>query len=471
MSRVKIMATIGPKTANADSLKELQQAGMDIARLNGSHADFDWHSDAIKLIRHAVPGVPILLDLPGNKIRTTGVTEELPMAALERVVLTSETKNSTEGRVMVNFQDLPQHVSVGDNIVMGDGGFALIVDDITSLDVVCHAAYPGIIKNGQGVHLPGHNGRLEFLSQRDRELIDFAAGNDVDFIGLSFVETADDVREVRKILEAGGPQIVAKVETSQSLTNLQDLLEVSDVLMIDRGDLSVETRPETVALLQKHVLEKANEAAVPVIVATEILQSMIEQPVPTKAEISDITNLVLDGASVLMLSGETAVGKYPVETVSLMRRVADTVSASVHEKPTADRRGDSVPQAIGEAIALICQHLEVTKIVAITISGYAARMIAAKTPQQPILAVSNDPTAARRFNLWRGVQGKYVDVTFARNNLDHIPQCLEALWRVGDLVDDDLILVTAVGYPNSGNRMNLIETHRVADLRANLGWK
>ena len=154
-----------------------------------------------------------------------------------------------------------------------------------------------------------------------------------------------------------------------------------------------------------------------------------------------------------------------------MRRVADTVSASVHEKPTADRRGDSVPQAIGEAIALICQHLEVTKIVAITISGYAARMIAAKTPRQPILAVSNDPTAARRFNLWRGVQGKYVDVAFARNNLDHIPQCLEALWRVGDLVDDDLILVTAVGYPNSGNRMNLIETHRVADLRANLDWK
>ena len=131
MSRVKIIATIGPMTANANSLKELQQAGMDIARLNGSHADFDWHSDAIKLIRHAVPGVPILLDLPGNKIRATGVTEELPMAALERVVLTSETKNSTEGRVMVNFQDLPQHVSVGDNIVMGDGGFALIVDDIT----------------------------------------------------------------------------------------------------------------------------------------------------------------------------------------------------------------------------------------------------------------------------------------------------------------------------------------------------
>ena len=181
---------------------------------------------------------------------------------------------------------------------------------------------------------------------------------------------------------------------------------------------------------------------------------------------------MLDGAAALMLSGETAVGRFPVQAVTMVRRVADTVSA--HLQASLDSQhgisASSVPQAMGKAIALICRNLAVTKIVAVTISGYAARMVAAQMPRQPILAVSNDQAAARSFNLFPGTEGVYVDIPFSRVSTDHIPACLEALWRRGKLVDEDLILVTAVGYPKSGNRMNLIETHKVGDLRDSLGW-
>jgi pyruvate kinase len=198
---------------------------------------------------------------------------------------------------------------------------------------------------------------------------------------------------------------------------------------------------------------------------------MIEHPLPSKAEICDITNAVLDGASALMLSGETAIGKFPTEAVSFMRRVADSARAHLQTSLDGESNSLTVSEAVGEAIAGICRRLSVTKIVAITVSGYAAKMIAAQGPRQPILAVSNSQKTARSFNLLPGTRGLYVDVLFSRTNMDHIPRCLEELWRSGELVDDDLILVTAVGYPKSGNRMNLIQTHKVADLRESLGWK
>lgn len=472
MSRVKIVATIGPATDNEDSLIQMRQAGMDVARLNGSHGDFDWHKRTIELLRRTVPDVPILLDLPGAKIRTSNVEKEIPVGAGQRVILSPFQGDPSLPKVLVDYPELPNSVNVGDAIVMDDGSMVLVVDDIVSSEVVCHAKNAGNIRNGQGVHLSGANNRQGPVSNKDKQLIAFAVKQAVDFVGVSFVETANDVHAVREIIGTGDTQIVCKIETQESLVNLQELLEISDALLIDRGDLSVETRPETVALRQKDVLLEAGRTAVPVIVATEILQSMVDHPMPTKAEISDITNLVLDGAAALMLSGETAVGNFPVEAVGLMRRVSDEASQSIHGslEPLGGSPGESVPHAIGEAIALICRHLEVTKIVSITISGYAARMVAAKKPRQPIIAVSNDPVAARRFNLLRGVKGVHADLPFSRTNLDHIPKCLEALWRNGELVDEDLILVTAVGYPMSGNRMNLIETHRVADLKASLGW-
>jgi pyruvate kinase len=254
------------------------------------------------------------------------------------------------------------------------------------------------------------------------------------------------------------------------MNNLDEVIEASDAIMIDRGDLSVETNLQTIALFQKQILKVAQLHGKPVIVATEMLHSMIENPFPTKAEVSDISNAVLDGASALMLSGETAVGKYPAQAVALMRLVVDTVGESAQAAADSEHEM-GVPQAMGQAIAMLCRRLPITKIVAVTISGYAARMVANSRPRQPILAVSNDAATARGLNLLFGTEGIHVDIPFSRTSTDHVAVCLEELWRRGKLSDDDTVLVVSVGYPRSGNRMNMVQTHSVSYLRESLGWK
>ena len=473
MNRVKIVATIGPRTDNPESLIAMRQAGMDIARLNGSHADLDWHQRTIELLHHTVPDVPVLLDIPGRKVRINGLKRDLPVAEGSSVVLTGNQLRRDNGNVVVDDPKFHTNVSPGDYVLIDDGSISLVVAGVDGENVMCHAQHSGIIRNGKGVHVPGARLLMELLSKKDRELIVLAAEQKVDFLGASFVSTSSDVRSIREALGRGGTEIVSKIETAQAVENLGEILEVSDALMIDRGDLSLDTDIEGVALLQKRILAQANESACPVIVATELLQSMIDNPVPTKAEIGDITSSVLDRASALMLSAETAVGQFPVESISVMRRVADKASAYLQDSLDVDNHKGTqrVPQAIGDAIALICRNLDVTKIVAITISGFAARMVSAKMPRQPILAVTNDSNAARRFNLLPGTKGIFVDIPFSRTSMEHIPSCLELLWRRGELIDEDLILVTAVGYPRSGNRMNLIQTHRVGDLHESLGWR
>ena len=472
MSRVKIVATIGPRTAKAKTLAALRSAGMDVARLNGSHGNPRWHTSTIDLLRRTLPDVPILFDLPGRKVRISGLPAELSVNPGDRVILSGGSGPQIDGKVVVNYPLLSTAAHIGDAIQLDDGSVRLIVEDINDLDLVCSAATTGVFRKGMGVHLP-HMVRQEgFLPSGDQELIKLALQCRVDFIGVSYVEVPADVRAVREAVGEAGPAIITKIETAPALENISDLIEMSDGLMIDRGDLSMATSLESVALLQKRILKEAEQAACPVIVATEFLQSMVHSPVPTKAEVGDITQSVLDGASGLMLSAETAVGDYPVESIDIMRRVAEASSQHLQRNMDNDNGGsnEGVPLIIGDAIALICRRLNVTKVVAITISGYAARMVAARNPRQPILAVTNDAEAARRFNLLRGTRGFYVDVPFSRTSTDHVPMCLEQLWRQGELTDDDLILVTAVGYPRSGNRMNLIQTHRVADLKESLKW-
>ena len=480
MNQVKIVATIGPQSRDPETLQALNRAGMDIARLNGSHSDLEWHRDTIALIREVLPNVPVLLDLPGPKIRTELLAEELVVAAGDNIVLSTNSGRNGNGTVSLTVTELHREVTIGDRIIADNGSLRLSVLEVDGRDIRCLAESGGVIRSGKGIHVPGLNFRYGFISERDRQLISLAAQCGVDFLGVSFVQTEEQLKSVRDLLNDGSIRLVCKVETQGALDCLPELMDAADALMIDRGDLSLETNAERVALHQKRILKEAQKAACPVIVATEMLVSMTESPVPTKAEVSDITNAVLDGATALMLSEETAVGNFPVEAVEVMRRVAD--ASSDHLQDTLDggdgwdgghggtRGGGTVPEAIGDAIALICRRLDVTKIVAITISGFAAGMVAATMPRQPILAVSNDAASARSFNLLRGTKGVYVDLPFSRTSLEHIPRCLQELWRLGEIKDDDLILVTALGYPSPGNRMNLIETHKVSDLRHSLGW-
>jgi pyruvate kinase len=446
---------------------------MGIARLNGSHSDFAWHANAIAMLREAVPEVPILLDLPGRKVRMRHVEIPVAIAASGRVVLTSDTSYGGTDKIVINEPNMVATVNVGDRIRVDDGRLLVTIVEIDGQDIIGRAENAGLLQGAKGVHIPGLRQHKEFLSDADRKLIAFAKEHDVDFVGLSFVDSKDEVLAARDVAGESGPSLVAKIETQGAMDDLRGILSVADAIMIDRGDLSVETNMEQVALFQKRILAEARLASCPAIVATELLHSMTHDMVPTKAEVSDMTNSVLDQASALMLSGETAIGEYPLEAIAVMRAVADGASAFLQSSAglVEHHAAATVPEAMGEAIELICRRLPITKIIAVTISGFAARIAAAHMPRQPVLAVTNNPRTARRFNLYPGTTGYYIDIPFSRTSMDHVPECLRHLWQTGDLLDDDMILVTAVGYPTSGNRMNLIETHVVSDLKQALRWE
>jgi pyruvate kinase len=470
LKHVKIVATIGPQTCSVPSVNSLVDAGMSVARLNGSHANLDWHAAAIELVRTEAPQIPILLDIPGRKIRTLQLEHEPTFAAGGSVILTTSREHSGREKVPVSYAHLHHYVRVGDTVLADDGTLWFTVTGIEGPDICCRAETAGTLKSRKGINVPSADFPVEPLTERDVEMLEFAKQQGVDFVGISFVDEAARVEEVRVCLGAGGPQVLSKVENMGAMNNLDEVIQASDAIMIDRGDLSVETNLETLALSQKRIVDSARRNGKPVIVATEMLHSMIANPFPTKAEICDISNAVLDGASALMLSGETAIGRFPAEAVSLMCRVVEAVSQ--HPVPPGhDRDGDATsPRAMGEAIAVLCRRLPITKIVAVTISGYAAQIVASYRPTQPILGVSNDARSARCMNLLYGTEGVHVDISFSRGSTDHIAQCLEELWRHGRLMADDFVLVTAVGYPKSGNRMNMIQTHRVADLIESLKW-
>ena len=473
MSQIKIVATIGPVSNNPEMLRALAEAGMNVARLNGSHNSLDWHAQAITLIRDTLPDTPILFDIPGRKIRTTDLDNEPCFEIGDALILTTDTNHDGSEKAPVNYAHLHEDIQPGAVVFADDGTLRFTVTKVEGPDIHCRTETAGTLKSRKGINVPGLTFRTELITDRDRNLVAFARENEVDFIGISFVESSDHIAAIRELTGGDYPRIVSKVENQAGLDNVDDVVSATDVVMIDRGDLSVETNIENLAIYQKRIIETARTYSRPVIVATEMLHTMIENPFPTKAEVSDISNTVLDGAAATMLSGETAVGAHPVAAVSTMRQVSNAALDHLQYRQGSDEVefSDTVAQSLGEAISLLCRTLPITKIVAVTISGFAAQVVASKLPRQPILAVSNDRIAARSFNIIPGTTGVFADIPYARTSTEHIPSCIELLWQRGLLEDTDMILVTALAYPRSGNRMNMIETHVVGELAETLSWK
>ena len=463
------MATIGPATANKTSLKKLYAAGMSVARLNGSHNNLNWHSQTIALIRNTLPELPILLDIPGRKIRTAQLEYEPKFDANETIVLTTEVGHNGRKKVSINNSSLHKYLSEGDVILADDGTLRFRVNKILGRDIYCIAEVKGSLKSAKGINVPHvHLGR-SVITNKDKKMIDFAIKNKVDFIGISFVESKKHIQSIKKLIKKNWPKIVAKVENQGGLDNLKEIAVETDVIMIDRGDLSNETNLESLAIFQKQIIKEATLHAKPVIVATEMLHSMINNPFPTKAEVVDISNAVIDGAAATMLSGETAIGEYPEKSVKLMSSVADRIADHMDKKRLLDGK-NSIPLAFGQAISDLCNSLPITKVVVVTITGFAARMVSSQKVSQPIIAVSNNIYSARSFNILSGTKGIYVDIKFSRNNLDHVLDCLKYLYKKKEIVDSDLLLITAVSFPHSGQRMNMIQTHHVKALKKLFNW-
>ena len=468
-NRTKIIATIGPKVADKEQLLKLYKAGMVIARLNGSHNSLNWHEKTIKLINNCLPDVPILFDIPGKKIRTCNLIKEPEFKKNDIIILTTESNFKGNNKVAINNSKLHWLLKPKDKIFADDGTLAFTVKKIIGRDIYCKALNDGKLKSSKGINVPHIKFDIYKLSQKEMLYIDFAVKNKVNFIGVSFVEDKKYINKIRNFIKGNNPKIIAKIENQGGLNNMKSIIEHSDGIMIDRGDLSIETNIESIALYQKKIIRTCQLLSKPVIVATEMLDSMIIKPFPTKAEIADISNAIIDGASCVMLSGETAIGAFPTESIKIMTEVSKKVEANTSFN--INNLADNIPQAICSSIAMLCKNLPITKVITITISGFAARSVSSQMIKQPIIAISNNYLNAKSFNLYRGTTGVFVKVPFIKNSLSHVSECLKILWEKSLINSKDIILVTAVRYPNTGNRMNLIQTHYVKDLKNTFNWK
>lgn len=473
MRLTRIVCTIGPNSLDGSVLMGLSDAGLSVARLNGSHADLDWHRGAIKQIHEVLPDVPILLDIPGRKIRTTQLAHEPEFSSGDVLILTTDTSYDGSVKVPVNYANLHADLSIGNTVMADDGTLRFIVIKIDGNDIHCRAETSGQLKSRKGINVPFVSLNTPQVTERDKQMIDFACENRIDFIGLSFVESAGHILAFRDLINGRGPRIVAKVENQGGMNNVREIAEATDSIMIDRGDLSVETSLHDVAINQKQIIAAARRYGKPVIVATEMLHTMVQNPFPTKAEVTDISNAVLDGCSATMLSGETAIGAFPLEAVKTMSQVIDATECHLQSEMQAAHvsSGTNVPEVISSVIPTICRSLPITKIVAVTRSGYAARMIATHRLVQPILAVSDDAAAARSFDLIAGTTGVFSEEPFSRISADHIIHVLRMLWCKSFILNDDVILVTGISYPTPGSRMNTIQIFNVGELSKTLGWK
>jgi pyruvate kinase len=407
------VCTIGPASRSRQALASLAEAGMDVARLNFSHGTHAEHAEVVEAVRSvsrdAGRPIAILQDLAGVKIRIGEIAGgPVRLEGGAPFTLTSRAVPGDATEVSVSVPDLPRTVAAGDAVLLSDGELQLRVEAADATDVRCRVVAGGLLSSHKGVSLP-RSRSAPGLTAKDREDLRFGAAHGVDYVALSFVRTAEDVRQAREELAAIPAKIpiVAKIENADALSHIDAILEVADGIMVARGDLGVETPLEHVPLLQKMLIDKSNRAGKPVITATQMLLSMVENPRPTRAEVGDVANAILDGTDAVMLSEETAAGRYPAEAVATMQRIArDAESAfpfGQWMRRFEDRSLQSLPEAVAGAACELAEHIGASAIVAWTEAGATARLVAKHRPRRPILALCTSEGTARRLALVWGV--------------------------------------------------------------------
>lgn len=417
--RAKIVATLGPASSDRETMAALLRAGMDVVRLNFSHGDHDTHRRTIAELRRLSAevgrAVAIIGDLPGPKIRTGPLRDGGPvrLRAGQRLALTPENVMGTAERLPITYPSLLDDVGPGARILLADGLLELRAERRRGKDLICRVVNGGELTERQGVNLPGVKLSVGSLTARDKEHLRFALKNEVDYVAQSFVRSANDVRALKRLIRRLDRQtpVLAKIEKGEALENLDAILEEADGLMVARGDLGVELPPEKVPVAQKLIIEKANQRRLPVITATQMLESMTRNPRPTRAEASDVANAIFDGTDAVMLSGETAVGRYPRETVAMMDRIIREAESVVACRSERRRRPEmlSVAESIAEAVAHAADHLKMKVVAVFTESGYSARLVSKYRPSSLIVGFSPHRRVRRRLALYWGVYPRRID--------------------------------------------------------------
>jgi pyruvate kinase len=457
MRRTKIVATLGPSTNSLERIAGLIRAGMNVARLNFSHGTHTEHAERITMVRQASAEagrhVALLQDLQGPKMRTGPVEGGLPveLVAGQRFAITTEPTLGTAEGVSTTYQSLARDVRVRDRILLSDGLIELMVVSRSDTEVTTEVIHGGRLKANQGINLPGVNVSSPAVTDKDLEDLEFGMDQGVDFVALSFVRRAHDIAQVKERIAARGltTPVIAKIERPEALEVLPEILSIADGIMVARGDLGVEMAPERVPMIQKQIIDAANRALIPVITATQMLESMINNPRPTRAEASDVANAIIDGTDAVMLSGETAAGDYPLEAVQMMALIADAIEGNGRNNDVMTPRWaipevQSTARAIATAACTLANALPVRAIAVLTQSGSSARLVSHYRPHVPIIAFCPTAETARRTSLYWGVTPVEVQT---EDRLDELEKRIQLLMRERGYVQrGDLVALTG-GHP------------------------
>ena len=470
--KTKIVCTLGPASDSEEVLTQLVENGLNVCRFNfshGDHAEQKVRMDTAKRVREKlnVP-VALLLDTKGPEIRTGKFADpEVLLEQGQQFIVTMDDVLGTKEKCTVSYKELVNDVKVGDTILIDDGLVGLKINEIKGNDIICTVENSGIVKNHKGVNLPGVKINLPALTPKDISDIEFGIEQDIDFIAASFVRKASDVLAIREILENNNAthiQIISKIENQEGVENLDEILQVSDGLMVARGDLGVEVPTEEMPIIQKDMIRKCNELGKPVITATQMLDSMMRNPRPTRAEVTDVANAIYDGTDAIMLSGETAAGKYPVEAVKIMATIAKRTEETLNYDNLLEknsRNNETVTDAISHATCTTAVNLNASAIITSTSSGHTARMVSKCRPKCPIIATTNDEKVMRRLALTWGVYPVKAEV--AGNTDEVIENSIETSKNAGYINNGELVVITAGVPVGISGTTNLIKVHVISE--------
>jgi len=449
MKRTKIVATMGPSTASKEVLKEMFQSGLNVCRLNFSHGTHEDHENTIRMIRDLNTetglSVAILADLQGPKIRTGKMTDNgINLEPGDTVKITTKDVLGTSERFSINYQGLPKDVKPGERLLLDDGKLTLeVVESNGKNEITAKIILGGILSSRKGVNFPNTEISMPSLTEKDREDLEFALLHEVDWLALSFVRSADDIRELKDIIEKRGKhtKVISKIEKPEALEEIDEIIAESNGLMVARGDLGVEIPFQNVPLIQKMLIRKCRANAKPVIVATQMMESMIDNTTPSRAEVNDVANAVFDGTDAVMLSGETSVGKYPVEVIKAMANIVSEIEAydglyNKHEPPEKDQTRFITDSICFNAVRL-CKRVDAKAILTMSFTGYTGYKVASQRPNANIFVFTSNRRILTQLNLVWGVKGFYYDKTESTDQtISDIKNMLREAGRIrsGDLV-------------------------------------
>lgn len=472
--KTKIVCTIGPASESIDTLKELIKSGLNVCRLNFSHGNYEEHGkriDNIKAARNEMKlPIAILLDTKGPEIRTGKFSSpEVNLVEGQNFIITMEEVLGDETKCTVSYKELVNDVKPGNQILIDDGLVGLAVKEIKGQEILCIVQNAGTIKDNKGVNVPNVKINLPAITPKDKKDIEFGIEQGIDFIAASFVRKASDVLAIREILEehnATNIQIISKIENQEGVDNIDEILEVSDGLMVARGDLGVEIPTEDIPIVQKELIKKCNILGKPVITATQMLDSMIRNPRPTRAEVTDVANAIFDGTDAIMLSGETAAGKYPLESVKTMASIAiraeQTLDYEELLKTKVKLRQLNITNAISHATCTTAIDLKASAIITATASGYTARMVSSYRPSAPIIAATNSEMVMRQMGLVWGVYPLLAEKGLSTD--DVFEKSVQSALDMDYISSGDLVVITAGVPVGIAGTTNLINVHIASEI-------